>query len=227
MEKKAVLVDYAAEMLRKKILGGELKPGQKVGEREMIAELKVSRTPLREAFRVLQAEGLLKHIPQRGVIVAEGLDEQEIIDMMYVQSILLQEASRLAAIHATEEELQELLEIQEEMETMKFEKEEANKKDREFHTLIAKASHNKTLLAHVTDIYDKINHFWYAISFRPERYPFSIKEHKEILSAIIMHEPDQAANCNKIHFAASFVSNRKKIREFNMAFYDKTAENAD
>ena len=161
------------------------------------------------------------------MIVAEGLDEQEIIDMMYVQSILLQEASRLAAIHATEEELQELLEIQEEMETMKFEKEEANKKDREFHTLIAKASHNKTLLAHVTDIYDKINHFWYAISFRPERYPFSIKEHKEILSAIIMHEPDQAANCNKIHFAASFVSNRKKIREFNMAFYDKTAENAD
>ena len=118
MEKKAVLVDYAAEMLRKKILGGELKPGQKVGEREMIAELKVSRTPLREAFRVLQAEGLLKHIPQRGVIVAEGLDEQEIIDMMYVQSILLQEASRLAAIHATEEELQELLEIQDALEVI-------------------------------------------------------------------------------------------------------------
>ncbi|RGY98874.1 GntR family transcriptional regulator [Clostridium sp. AM58-1XD] len=221
MENKEVLVDYAAKELRKKILDGTLKPGQKLCEREMIEELKVSRTPLREAYRVLQSEGLLKHIPQKGVVVADGLNEEEIIDMMYVLGVLLQEASRLAAINAADDELQQLLEVQETMETMEFDQDMANELDQKFHILVAKASHNSTILSYVKDIYGREKRILYAIGFRRERYVISIREHKEILSAIAMHEPDQAANCNKVHFAASLISNRKKIREFNESLNNK------
>lgn len=81
------LVDLAAEAIRKKVLAGMLEPGERLREDPLTEELGVSRAPLREAFRVLESEGLLTTKARRGTYVAT-LTEQDVFEIMTLRSAL-------------------------------------------------------------------------------------------------------------------------------------------
>ncbi len=104
---RQALHQEVATRLRQRIIEGELAPGAKLNERELSERLQVSRTPLREAVKMLAAEGLVELLPNRGAVVAQ-MSEQDVIDTFEVIAGLEGMSGELAAKRITEEELAEI-----------------------------------------------------------------------------------------------------------------------
>jgi len=99
--------EEAADRLRERIFDGELAPGAFLDEVQLAAQLSISRTPLREALKVLQAEGLVRHEPRRGCFVAE-VTEQDLDEIFPVIALLEGRCAHEAALNASDADLQEL-----------------------------------------------------------------------------------------------------------------------
>ena len=111
---RQVLHQEVAVRLRQRIVEGQIAPGTKLNERELSEVLKVSRTPLREAIKMLAAEGLVELLPNRGAVVAQ-LSEQDIADTFEVIAGLEGQAGELAAQRIGEAELAEIRALHYEM----------------------------------------------------------------------------------------------------------------
>ena len=101
------LHDEAAARLRDRIFAGELLPGSFLDEARLAEELQISRTPLREALKVLCAEGLVRHEPRRGSFVNQ-VTEQDLDEIFPVLALLEGRCAREAAINSTDADLQRL-----------------------------------------------------------------------------------------------------------------------
>lgn len=213
MTKKTIM--DIVEILRERIINGELKPGEKLREIQMAKELKTSRTPIREAFRVLQAEGLLEHKPNCSVTVAEGLDEKKIGELVQVWGILSEEASYEACKNGSDEEKQQLQLIQTRMETEQFESVKMSLLDYELHELIAKMSKNTVLYEQISLIQEQLKRVVYATQFKRERFISSIVEHRHIVNAIVEGDEELAKLYTKVHFHLSVIYNRNNVVDFN------------
>ena len=132
--------------LQEDILTGKLKAGEKLTEQKICDEYKVSRTPVREALRQLEMDGLIENIPNRGAFVL-GLSEQDIEDMYVLRKAYEIQAVRWAIERITEEEINELEETFEFMEfyTMKNDINKMLNINTAFHQIIYNATHNRIL----------------------------------------------------------------------------------
>lgn len=132
--------------LRKDILQGRLRQGEKLTEQQVCDEYKVSRTPVREAFRQLELEGFIDTIPNRGAFVS-GFTSQDIRDMYELRKAYEILAVRWAIERITKDEFEKLEEAFEFMEfyTQKKDVEKMLNINMNFHDLIYKASHNRML----------------------------------------------------------------------------------
>ncbi|HSI53272.1 MAG TPA: GntR family transcriptional regulator, partial [Ramlibacter sp.] len=101
------LHDEVAAQLRDRIFAGELLPGTFLDEARLAEQLSISRTPLREALKVLTAEGLVRHEPRRGCFVNE-VTEQDLDEIFPVIALLEGRCAREAAMHATDVDLEQL-----------------------------------------------------------------------------------------------------------------------
>src|SRR5829696_5527757 len=101
------LHDEVAAQLRERIFSGELTPGMFLDEIQLAEQMNISRTPLREALKVLCVEGLVRHEPRRGSFVNE-VTEQDLDEIFPVLALLEGRCAREAAINATEADLQRL-----------------------------------------------------------------------------------------------------------------------
>ena len=140
------LPDQIANHLRREILRGTLKPGAPIKERDNATELGVSRTPMREAIRILAKEGLVELRPARSPVVASPT-LKEVTDAITVLVALEELSGKLAVVHATEAEIDTIRAIHERMRDGydRFDHVERFEVDMEFHTAIAAASHNDAL----------------------------------------------------------------------------------
>jgi len=111
---RQVLHQEVAVRLRQRIVEGHLAPGAKLNERELAESLHVSRTPLREAIKMLAAEGLVALLPNRGAVVAQ-MSEQDVSDAFEVIAGLEGQAGELAAQRITDPELAEIRALHYEM----------------------------------------------------------------------------------------------------------------
>lgn len=139
--------------LRKDILQGKLRQGEKLTEQQICDEYNVSRTPVREAFRQLELEGFIETIPNRGAFVT-GFSPQDIQDMYELRKSYEILAVKWAIERITKEELEKLEEAFEFMEfyTQKNDVEKMLNINMNFHELIYKASHNR-MLYHILSSY--------------------------------------------------------------------------
>ena len=130
--------------LQEDVLTGKLKPGEKLTEQKICNEYKVSRTPVREALRQLEMDGLIENIPNRGAFVL-GLSTQDLEDMFTLRKDYEIQAVRWAIERITEEEMQELEETFEFMEfyTMKNDINKMININTAFHQIIYMATHNR------------------------------------------------------------------------------------
>ncbi len=176
------LRELVFDSLRKAIILGKLKPGERLMEIQLAEEMGVSRTPVREAIRKLELEGFVVMVPRRGAYVA-GVSVKDIADVFEVRSALEGLAAGLAAERITEEEMEELekaiyaISGEDDLLTVV-------KKDNEFHELIYKASRNHRLAQIITNLSEQINRFRLTSLSVPGRLKIAVDEHKKIIEAI-------------------------------------------
>ncbi|MBP3731564.1 MAG: GntR family transcriptional regulator [Mailhella sp.] len=106
------VVDEIVAEIEHRIVSGVYRPGQRLVEAELIAEWDISRTSLREAFRILESNGYLKHFPRRGVAVA-SLSHKDVMDIYQVRAVLEGLVLKLAIENASDELIKKLLELNE------------------------------------------------------------------------------------------------------------------
>lgn len=186
--------------LREAIIIGELRPGERLMEVQLAEKMGVSRTPVREAIRKLELEGLVNMIPRKGAHVAE-LSVKDIMDVLEVRASLDGLATALAAERITDDELKELKFINGQFATY-IEKENINssiKKDVEFHDIIYKASRNDKLIAILNNLREQVQRFR-VIYIKDYSSPKNlIKEHNDIFEAMETRNPESARGLAKTH----------------------------
>ena len=194
------LRDVVFESLRKAIVEGSLKPGQRLMEVQLAEQLGVSRTPVREAIRKLELEGFVIMLPRKGAYVAD-MSVKDIIDVLEVRSALEGLAANLAAERMDEEEIKELKKISESlneaMETGNLD--EILKKDVEFHQCIFEAAGNKKLTQMINSLWEQVYRFRAGYMSDNNAMKGIKEEHALLIEAIVSGDRNRASKCAKDH----------------------------
>ncbi len=189
--------------IREKILDGEYKPDEELRETAIGKELGVSRTPVREALRQLELEGLVYLVPNRGAYV-KGITEEDIRDIYMIRSRLEGLCARLAAEKITKEELDALDDVicLAEMHAARGNSEKVFEMDSKFHELIYEACKSKQLSHLLSDYHQYVQKVRkLSVSGNVRRAEQSAHEHRMILEAIRSRNPDLAEQLAKEHIA--------------------------
>ncbi len=186
--------------LQNDILNGLYQPGDNLIETKLSEELGVSRTPIREAIRQLELEGLVHSIPNKGAIV-KGISSQDVEDIYTIRMLIEGLAARWAAEKITCEELKELKEVVEleEFYTLKNDVDHLLQFDSRFHDIIFKASKSKTLMHTLSTFHHYVQRARNASLNNPERARMVLEEHKAILQAIMEHDAEKAERLTTLH----------------------------
>lgn len=186
--------------LQNDILNGKYAPGESLIETRLSEELGVSRTPIREAIRQLELEGLVQSIPNKGAVV-KGVSAQDIEDIYTIRMMIEGLAARWAAEKITPEEMAELQEAVdlEEFYTFKNDANHLLKSDSRFHDIIFKASKSKPLMHMLSNFHLYIQRARNASLESPVRAKAVLEEHKAILQAIMDKDPERAEQLTTQH----------------------------
>jgi DNA-binding GntR family transcriptional regulator len=191
------------EALRELINHGDLAPGIRVPERELCVRFSISRTPLREALKVLAAEGLIQLLPNRGARVAT-LDDSHLTELFEVIGILEAEAGRLACIRMTDAAIAEVQALHYRMYAhfLREELPEYFALNQAIHQAILDGSTNSVLIATHRNLAGRIVRARYMSNrLRPDRWKAAINEHELILDALVHREADRLASILSRHLA--------------------------
>lgn len=194
------LREVVFESIRGAIISGVLKPGERLMEVQFAQKMGVSRTPIREAIRKLELEGLVAMIPRKGAYVAD-LSIKNITDVLEVRAALEGLASGLAALRMSETEIKEL-----ELIAAQFQKAiEENEvdgiiqTDMDFHDMIFKATRNEKLLQITNSLREQVQRFRIMYLNKSIKSLDLTKDHYEIVDAISKRNADMAEKLAKRH----------------------------
>lgn len=186
---------YAA--LREAIRVGSLKPGQRLVERDVAATLGVSRTPVREAFTLLEAQGIASVVSGRGLVITT-LTHEEVSELYTIWESLEGIVARYAALRATDHDLKALQRIGE---LWQAEPEPAvlGRLNKQFHDALYRAAHNRYLVRALNAIDDALALLGVTTYSIPGRPAEAAREHAEIVAAISSREPQAAQQAAEKH----------------------------
>lgn len=192
------------------ILSGKYGEGQALVETKLAQEIGVSRTPVREAFRQLELDGLVTSIPNKGVVV-NGISDKDIEEIFAVRSLVEGLAARWATENINEEQRRDLEETAELMVyyTKKKDYQQLAKYDARFHSLIYDSCQSKVLRHILRSLMRYIQHARLGSLKVPKRAEQALKEHKEILEAILAGKKDIAEQ-KMVHHVNSALENLLK-----------------
>ena len=186
---RASLHGQVAQRLRQMLVENRIKPGAKLNERELSNELNVSRTPLREAIKMLAVEGLVELLANRGAIAVE-LTEQDVRNTFEVMAGLEAQSGELAAMRITDDELTEIKAMHYEM-LAAYTRQDLPayyRLNADIHSAINTAAKNPVL----TTTYKQVNARLQALRFRSnqdgEKWQAAVKEHEQMISALIARD---------------------------------------
>lgn len=185
--------------LRNAIIDGKLKPGDRVVERKIADDLNVSRTPIREAIRQLEQEGLLSHLPQRGVVVT-SLTTRDVWELYTIRAVLEGLAARLAAERISPGEVNQLEVLLSGMEkVLGINNDELDELHRKFHRLIVTAAQSPRLGQMVRSMSEHAIMFTRIGYEAPGRRREALDEHRALLNAIKNGHVEQAEQIARRH----------------------------
>lgn len=199
------------------IINGKYEPGDSLVETKLAEELGVSRTPVREAIRQLELEGLVTYIPNKGVYVT-GISEQDIKDIYTIRSLVEGLAVKWAIERIQPKQLEELEEIVELMEyyTVKGDMEQVTKLDTRFHDVIYDACNSKVLKNTLRNLLRYIRRARLSSLRVPKRAHQALEEHKQILDAFKSHDPERGERLmieHISHASLNLFKNREEPEE--------------
>jgi DNA-binding GntR family transcriptional regulator len=203
--------EWAYGLLKKEIAGGVMGPGSRVRENEIAERLGISRTPVREALRRLEAEGLIVHLPHQGAVIAE-LDHQAVIELYDMRETLEGTAARYAARHASEAEIQDLAELVESEQDNVGDYNAIAQLNKAFHASLYRAGHNRYLLKALLSLSDAMILLGGTTLAIPDRFAVAHAEHLEIVKAIAGRDPDRAEVAARTHIRNAQRARLKLLR---------------
>lgn len=194
------LREMVYEELKMQILTGAIIPGTRMMEVELAKEIGVSRTPIREAIRKLEKEGLVTIEPRRGAYASQ-ISTEDMVDILEVRQNMEGLAAFFAASRMTPEQLEELKEVSELYnEAVKTgEMEEMIKHDTRFHRIIVESCNNKILVKMIEQLQELVLRFRYIYYDNFKRAENMPDEHYEILHAIETGDADAARYAADVH----------------------------
>ncbi len=194
------LRDVVFQTLREAILKGELKPGERLMELQLAGRLGVSRTPIREAIRMLELEGLAVTIPRKGAEVAK-MTEKDMEDVLQIRRALDELAVGLACDNMTDEKLEQIYVAQKGFEqAIRTEKvAQIAQADVEFHDTIYHASENPKLVTLLNNLREQM--YRYRIEYLKDKgvYPRLVEEHKRIYEGLKQKDKKTVAEIVSYH----------------------------
>ena len=194
------LRDVVFNTLRQAFLRGELKPGERLMEIQLANKLGVSRTPIREAIRKLELEGLVLMIPRKGAEVAE-ITEKNLRDVLEVRGALEELAVRLACDRIDKEGIENLKKAAKGFEAV-LDSEDITKiaeADVAFHDIIYLATDNQRLIQLLNNLREQMYRYRVEYLKQKEWHPKLLAEHQDIIRAIENRERDKAASITSQH----------------------------
>lgn len=211
------LVDALAERIEAAIISGDLQPGSKLSEQALAASLGVSRGPLREAIRRLEGRKLLQRTPNIGVHVA-SMSPADLYEVLQVREALEGMACALAAQNMTDAELKALSDLLEQHQQQKSVQEGTGyyqeSKDFDFHFRIVKGSRNLKLAQMLCeDLYYLLRVYRYRSSTKPGRAKQALREHKDIVAALMRRDPVEAERKMRLHIVNARLYVEEQIKE--------------
>ena len=187
------LRDVVFNTLRKAILRGELKPGERLMEIQLANKLGVSRTPIREAIRKLELEGLVLMIPRKGAEVAQ-ITEKNMQDVLEVRKALEELSVQLACERITPEQVEEMKMAAEDFRKVlkSGDVTKIAEADVQFHDIIFAATNNQRLITLLNNLREQMYRFRVEYLKQKECYPQLLEEHDKLIALISGGEVEEA-----------------------------------
>lgn len=197
---KAALYETVAERLRQRILGHQVGPGSWIDEQALAAEFGISRTPLREALKVLASEGLVTMKLRRGAYVTE-VSSRDLTEVFHLLALLEGDAAATVARIASTEQMHELEGLHLELETTQHDRDAFFAANERFHLHLLDLASNRWGKQVATDLRRVMKLNRHHSLFKQGRIDASLREHREILVALLARDPERAQYLMREHIA--------------------------
>jgi len=202
--------EHVYRRLRDAIQQGEFKSGHRVMEIEVADWLHVSRTPVRDAIRRLESEGMLEHEPRNGLVVAR-LDRQAVMELYVMRETLEGTAARLCARHASDMEIQDLVDLVERERQLRGDFEGLARHNRRFHDAIHRGAHNRYLEKSMATVNYSMGLLGAPLMLLPHRAQTAAAEHAQIVETIQRRDPAAAEEAARAHVRAAQRERLKRL----------------
>lgn len=201
----------AYQRIVRDIRTGALNPGDRLTETELASRLQISRTPVREAIRQLEADGLVAHVPRLGATI-RTLDPAEISELYEMRAVLEGTAARLAVRAASEVELREIADIHAAMGRLLQDGGALSKHNQHFHVAILNAARNRFLLKAVDTVQKTLLILGRSTMEQGDRATTALAEHAEILDALQNRDGPAAERLMRAHIQSAHAARLRQIR---------------
>jgi len=194
------LYEEVAELLRQRIFSRELAPGSWIDEMKLSEEYGISRTPMREALKVLATEGLVTMKVRRGAYVTE-VSETDLKNVYHLLSLLESDAAGVVAERATPEEIKSLEALHKELEAALVDRERFFAINERFHMRLLEIAGNRWRDQMVADLRKVMKLNRHNSLLKSGRIGESLREHRAIMKALVKRDVEGAVQRMKDHFS--------------------------
>lgn len=196
------LYEAVAERLRERITARELEPGAWIDEQKLAVEYGISRTPLREALKVLAVEGLVTMKARRGAYVAE-VSADEVAQVYHLLALIESDAAASVAARATAVQRAELRGLHEQLERRARQRDAFFEANEQFHLALLRIAGNRWALQVASDLRKLMKLSRHRSLLRSGRVAASLAEHRELMQAIDAGRGDDARRLMQQHFESA------------------------
>lgn len=196
---RRALYEEVADRLRQQIFARELEPGNWIDELKLCADYGISRTPLREALKVLAAEGLVTMKLRRGAYVTE-MSGDDVAQVYHLLALLESDAAGRVASSASDDERARLAALHERLERQSRQRDAFFATNEEWHMAILQMAGNRWAEQVVTDLRKVMKLNRHHSLFKQGRITESLAEHRQIMAAIQARKPAEATRLMRAHF---------------------------
>ena len=194
------LYEEVAELLRQRIFASELEPGSWIDEMRLAEEYGISRTPMREALKVLAAEGLVTMKVRRGAYVTEVNDKDQ-RDVYHLLSLLEADAAGVVATQASPEQLKDLQDLHLALTAAANDREKFFEINERFHMRLLEIANNRWRDQMVADLRKVMKLNRHNSLLKTGRIEESLREHQALMDALLARDETASVQCMKAHFA--------------------------
>ena len=193
------LYEQVAERLRQQIVERELEPGSWIDEMRLCGQWGISRTPLREALKVLAAEGLVTMKVRRGAYVTE-VSREDVAQVYHLLGLLESDAAAHCAVHADDAQRQALSALHDELEARTGDRDAFFQINERFHRLLLDVAGNRWAIQLVNDLRKVMKLSRHHSLFREGRIADSLAEHRQLMAALHARDAEGARHAMQTHF---------------------------